>query len=73
MNIDELSQETLWKLYSFVNEGATDGLTDAMNARERGNATDQVEPAVCCYIRMLQSYVSQRAGIALHPAEKHLG
>ena len=44
MNIDELSQETLWKLYSFVNDGATDALPDAVNAstREKGNATDQV-------------------------------
>ena len=44
MNIDDLSQETLWKLYSFVNDGATDALPDAANAsaREKGNATDQV-------------------------------
>ena len=45
MNIDELSQETLWKLYSFVNDGATDALPDPANAstREKGNATDQVQ------------------------------
>ena len=45
MNIDELSQETLWKLYSFVNDGATDALIDAPNAneREKGNAADQVQ------------------------------
>ena len=44
MNIDDLSQETLWKLYSFVNDGATDALPDAANAsaRDKGNATDQV-------------------------------
>lgn len=44
MNIDDLSQETLWKLYSFVNDGATDAFPDAVNAsvREKGNATDQV-------------------------------
>jgi len=45
VNIDELSQDTLWKLYSFVNDGATEGLIDApnANAREKGNATDQVQ------------------------------
>lgn len=45
MNIDELSQDTLWKLYSFVNDGATEGLIDApnANAREKGNAIDQVQ------------------------------
>ena len=45
MNIDDLSQETLWKLYSFVNDGATDAFPDAANAsaREKGNATDQVQ------------------------------
>ena len=44
MNIDELSQDTLWKLYSFVNDGATEGLIDApnANARKKGNAIDQV-------------------------------
>lgn len=44
INIDDLSQETLWKLYAFVNDGATDNLPDAPNsgAREKGNATDQV-------------------------------
>lgn len=44
MNIDDLSQETLWKLYAFISDGATDALPDAPNtsAREKGNATDQV-------------------------------
>ena len=44
VNIDELSQETLWKLYAFISDGATDALPDALNtsAREKGNATDQV-------------------------------
>ena len=45
VNIDELSQETLWKLYSFVTDGATDALIDAPNAneREKGDAADQVQ------------------------------
>ncbi|CAL5222926.1 g5360 [Coccomyxa viridis] len=47
VNIDDLSQETLWKLYSFVNDGATDALPDAANAsaRDKGNATDQAHTA----------------------------
>ena len=54
VNIDDLSQETLWKLYAFISDGATDALPDAPNtsAREKGNATDQVTfllllPAIC--------------------------
>ena len=44
VNIDDLNQETLWKLYAFISDGATDALPDAPNtsAREKGNATDQV-------------------------------
>lgn len=52
MNIDELSQETLWKLYAFISDGATDALPDAPNAsaREKGNATDQVTFfSQCCH------------------------
>ena len=49
MNIDDLSQETLWKLYAFISDGATDALPDAPNtsAREKGNATDQVALLLC--------------------------
>ena len=52
VNIDELSQETLWKLYAFISDGATDALPDAPNtsAREKGNATDQVTVlSQCCH------------------------
>ena len=61
MNIDELSQETLWKLYAFISDGATDALPDAPNtsAREKGNATDQVTflsvlPPVCVIASAIQ-------------------
>ena len=68
VNIDELSQETLWKLYAFISDGATDALPDAPNtsAREKGNATDQVTLLSICHHHV---QLLHRSGAATDPKQ----